>query len=314
MTVKMEKETNPVTVRTASGTSAIQPGAPQRPQPVVAVDGVLTDKTGAEVRKELGYNYGLFNMLQGKAATDKYGERAANGVYDIITRKKALEMGLKPPMPRLGPDDYPTFQGKAHQFFSDWVIRQAKYPEAARAGNIEGYVFVNFTVEPDGSISNISPGQTLPGNKVLTDEVLRVLKTAPRWDPPKNTNITESYTSGLQLTFKLPDQIGQEAPFVVVEEMPVYPGGDNELLKFIAENTEYPEAAKADSIQGRVTVRFVVNREGNAEGISILRGVHPLLDEEAVRVVSTLKGFKPGMQGGKIVPVWFSVPITFTLK
>ena len=86
-----------------------------------------------------------------------------------------------------------------------------------------------------------------------------------------------------------------------------------ELLKFITENTRYPEAAKAEGAEGRVIVRFVVNTEGGTEGISVIKGVHPLLDAEAARVVSLLSGFTPGYQGGKPVNVWYMVPITFTL-
>jgi TonB family protein len=108
-------------------------------------------------------------------------------------------------------------------------------------------------------------------------------------------------------------QIVKEEPFVVVEEMPMYPGGEGELLKFIAENTQYPEAAKAQKIEGKVVVRFIVNTEGDTEGMSVLKGVHPLLDAEAIRVVGMLSGFRPGMQGGKAVPVWYMVPINFAL-
>ncbi len=93
----------------------------------------------------------------------------------------------------------------------------------------------------------------------------------------------------------------------------MYPGGEMELLKFIAENTQYPEAAKAQKIQGKVIIRFIVNTEGNTEGITVLKGVDPMLDAEAVRVVSMLSGFKPGMQNGKAVPVWYMVPVNFTL-
>ena len=103
-------------------------------------------------------------------------------------------------------------------------------------------------------------------------------------------------------------------PFVVVEVMPMFPGGDAELLKFIASNTRYPEEAKVKNIQGRVIVRFCVTAEGAISLISVLKGVDPALDAEAVRVVSTLPSFRPGQQGGKAVPVWYMVPITFTLK
>lgn len=105
-----------------------------------------------------------------------------------------------------------------------------------------------------------------------------------------------------------------EVPFVVVEEMPMFPGGDVELLKYIGENTNYPQAAKEANLQGRVIVRFCVTAKGGVSQASILKGVSPELDEEALRVVSTLPTFKPGEQGGKPVPVWYMVPITFTLR
>jgi protein TonB len=106
----------------------------------------------------------------------------------------------------------------------------------------------------------------------------------------------------------------EAVPFVVVEEMPMYPGGDTELLKYIAEHTNYPEVAKENNIQGRVIVRFCVTSKGGVSQVSILKGVDPELDAEAIRVVNTLPTFKPGKQGGKPVPVWYMVPITFTLK
>ena len=106
----------------------------------------------------------------------------------------------------------------------------------------------------------------------------------------------------------------EATPFVVVEEMPAFPGGDVELLKYIAEHTTYPEVAKENNIQGRVIVRFCVTPKGGVSQVSVLKGVDPELDKEAIRVVNTLPTFKPGKQGGKPVPVWYMVPITFTLK
>ncbi|MDX9725587.1 MAG: TonB family protein [Bacteroidales bacterium] len=103
-------------------------------------------------------------------------------------------------------------------------------------------------------------------------------------------------------------------PFVVVEEMPMFPGGETELLTWIANNTQYPELAKENNIQGKVIVRFCVTSKGTVDRVSILKGVDPELDKEAIRVVQTLPAFKPGKQGGKPVPVWYMVPINFTLK
>ena len=96
--------------------------------------------------------------------------------------------------------------------------------------------------------------------------------------------------------------------------MPLFPGGDEALLKYIAQNTVYPENAKKNNIQGRVIVRFCVTAKGSINQISVLQGVDPELDAEAIRVTKTLPSFKPGRQGGRDVPVWYMIPITFTLK
>jgi TonB family protein len=105
-----------------------------------------------------------------------------------------------------------------------------------------------------------------------------------------------------------------EIPYVVVEEMPIFPGGDQALLKYISANTVYPEASKNKKIEGKVIVRFCVTAKGGVTLISILKSVSPEIDAEAIRVVQTLPTFKPGRQSGKDVPVWYMVPITFALK
>jgi len=106
----------------------------------------------------------------------------------------------------------------------------------------------------------------------------------------------------------------QEEPFVVVEEMPMFPGGESTLHTFINKNIKYPESAKTNKIQGKVIVRFCVTSIGGVDRISVLKGVNPELDAEAARVVGSLPAFKPGKQGGKPVPVWYMVPIDFSLK
>jgi len=110
------------------------------------------------------------------------------------------------------------------------------------------------------------------------------------------------------------EDVDAAEPFVVVEEMPMFPGGEPALLAFISEHTQYPEVAKENNIQGKVIVRFCVTSKGGVDKVEILKSVDPELDKEAIRVVKTLPAFKPGKQGGKPVPVWFMVPINFTLK
>jgi len=113
------------------------------------------------------------------------------------------------------------------------------------------------------------------------------------------------------------EEVQEEAPqevFVVVEEMPSFPGGDTELFRFIYDNIKYPELAKENNIQGKVILRFCVTYKGTVDQVSVVRGVDPSLDEEAIRVIKMLPLWKPGKQGGKPVNVWYSVPISFQLK
>jgi protein TonB len=110
------------------------------------------------------------------------------------------------------------------------------------------------------------------------------------------------------------EEIEETEPFTFVEEPPMFPGGNSALLKFIAENTVYPAEALENSIQGKVFIKFAVSADGSVKRLEITRSVHPLLDEEAKRVVSTLPKWKPGKQNGKPVPVWYSVPVTFEIR
>ena len=103
--------------------------------------------------------------------------------------------------------------------------------------------------------------------------------------------------------------------FEVVEQMPEFPdGGMSGLMQFLSKNIRYPVNAQKNGTQGRVTVQFVVNADGSISNIGIIRGVDPELDGEAVRVISTMPNWKPGMQKGKAVRVKYTVPVMFRLS
>lgn len=106
----------------------------------------------------------------------------------------------------------------------------------------------------------------------------------------------------------------EEQVFTVVEEMPEYPGGMSEFMKFIAKNIKYPADALQGKVEGRVIARFVVCKDGSISDIEIMRSVSPSLDAEAVRVLKLMPKWKPGRQRGRAVPVKFTVPVTFRLE
>jgi protein TonB len=128
--------------------------------------------------------------------------------------------------------------------------------------------------------------------------------------PSQSSELKDNRKVILEESVKDPD----EMPYVVVEEMPMFPGGDSTLLAYISHNTRYPETAKKNNIQGKVILRFCVTAKGTVDRVSVLRGVDPEIDAEAIRVASSLPAFKPGKQGGKPVSVWYMIPVSFTLK
>jgi protein TonB len=163
---------------------------------------------------------------------------------------------------------------------------------------------------PNSSVKQIAPG-TLSQNTSFENR--SELMPPPPPPPPPSTKTSES-KENVRVVKEESINESEIEPFVVVEEMPMFPGGDVALLKYISENTIYPETSKVQNIEGRVIIRFCVTEKGGISQISILKGVSPELDAEALRVVRTLPGFKPGMQSGKAVPVWYMVPITFALR
>ena len=101
--------------------------------------------------------------------------------------------------------------------------------------------------------------------------------------------------------------------FVIVEEMPSFPGGNEALFRFIYENIEYPRDALENAIEGNVVVRFCVTYQGKIEQAEVIRGIHPSLDAEAVRIINKLPAWNPGKQAGNPVNVWYTLRVQFQL-
>ena len=110
------------------------------------------------------------------------------------------------------------------------------------------------------------------------------------------------------------EEVEEQQIFQVVEEMPEFPGGMGECMKFLGKNIKYPQISQENGVQGRVIIQFVVNRDGSIVDAQVARGVDPYLDKEALRVVGLMPKWKPGKQRGKEVRVKYTLPVMFRLQ
>ena len=100
----------------------------------------------------------------------------------------------------------------------------------------------------------------------------------------------------------------------MVEQAPQFPGGPSELMTYLAKNIKYPVEAQKAGQQGRVICQFVITKEGKPADIKVVRGVSPVLDNEAVRVIKAMPAWTPGKQDGQAVNVRYTLPVTFRLQ
>ena len=138
------------------------------------------------------------------------------------------------------------------------------------------------------------------------------------------TIVTHAQTENGGTVLMAKDTITQSKPpkhveeknkvFYIVEQMPSFPGGTVQLMKWLAEHVQYPAGALKTSVQGRVIIAFVVERDGSITDVNVVRSVDPSLDKEAARVVRNMPKWIPGKQNGAPVRVKYNVPVTFRLQ
>jgi protein TonB len=149
--------------------------------------------------------------------------------------------------------------------------------------------------------------------KVVKDE--EVEEPPPTQEEVKEVQVSTVTQEGEKILDLPPDPVDPDAGkiFTVVEEMPSFPGGEEELFKYLAK-IKYPAIARENGISGRVYVTFVVDKDGKIKDVKKLRGIGGGCDEEAIRVVSAMPDWKPGRQNGRNVAVQYNLPVNFNLK
>ena len=159
----------------------------------------------------------------------------------------------------------------------------------------------------------VDDDQVKAEDEIKTQEELQQTETAfGQTDFDKGTddlNVVREHKEEIIVEEKKEEQV-----FTAVEQMPQFPGGEAELMKYISNNIKYPTMAMENNIQGRVVVQFVVTKTGKIGEVKVVRSKDPDLDKEAVRVVKSLPNFIPGKMNGQAVNVWYTLPITFKLQ
>jgi TonB family protein len=193
----------------------------------------------------------------------------------------------------------------------EYLGSNIKYPDQAKEEGIEGKVFVNFIVEKDGSIGETKVIRGIGGG--CDEEAVRVVSQMPDWIPGTQRGQSVRVSYNLPISFKLSDQ-EKDTIYNVVEVMPAFPGGNEALFSYLSKNIKYPENAKKEGINGRVFINFIIEKSGKVGEVKLLRGIGGGCDEEAMRVVSEMPNWKPGLQDGQPVRVSYNIPIKFALN
>ena len=225
-------------------------------------------------------------------------------------------------------EEMPQFPG-GEQAMMKYIAENVKYPEDAKEKNQSGRVFLSFVVEKDGRVDDVKVLKSVCES--VDKEAVRVVKAMPNWKPGKQKGKPVRVSYCLPITFKLnnsemeepvkksnvsradmtPDKNGV---YQICEEMPEFPGGEQAMFDFVANNVVYPQEARDKEIEGRVFVRFIVEKDGSVSDVKVAKGIGGGCDEEAVRVVKAMPKWKPGKQDGKPVRVNFTMPFFFKLQ
>ncbi|AEE51097.1 TonB family protein [Haliscomenobacter hydrossis] len=209
--------------------------------------------------------------------------------------------------------EYPGGSVELLRFLAQNIL----YPEVARKENIQGLVVVQFIIGKDGTIIDPHVVHGIGGG--ANEEALRVVKTMPKWKPGSQKGQAVNVQFNLPIRFMLDGGVIEkkaEAPkevFKVVEQMPSYPGGQGDLLKFLGTNINYPKAAKDAGIEGMVVIQYIIEKDGSISNAKVVKGIGAGCDEEALRVVNAMPNWVAGKQRGQAVPVQFNLPIRFKL-
>lgn len=201
---------------------------------------------------------------------------------------------------------------------NEFIYDNLSLPAGIKVKGTKPVVQVKFLVSNSGEIKYahiISPKRSK-----YDSEVLKMIKLMPNWIPASRKGKNISLYKTLSVDFNklgssgtLTIQPVDEKGFIGVEQMPSFPGGESEMMKFISTNLKYPVIAMENGIEGKVIVGFTVKKDGSISNALVLRGLDPSCDREALRVVRMMPKWIPAKQNGQPAEVSYSIPVRYKL-
>lgn len=224
-----------------------------------------------------------------------------------------------------GAGDAEAQQACTKQKLMAFMGQKLKYPAEAKKAGKEGMVVVEFKVQADGTVDDIKVLKS--AGYGMDEAAVAVVEAMPRWTPGKDEDGNAVATKlTLPFSFKLPSAPLEGEVFKVVEEMPRFPGCEEEtdaqarekcaqqlLLEFVYDKLEYPEEARQAGISGIVVAQFIIDKAGQVKNPKIVRSIGGGTDEAVLKVINKMPDWVPGKHRGRLVNVEFNLPIRFQL-
>ena len=281
--------------------------------PLYMVDGVETE---IDV---IPTNIGSVTFIYAEDAVKRYGEeRGRFGALEITTRTLQEMARETEDPPFIVAETMPLFEGGDLLKFRQWLQTQVRYPAEALKKQIEGRVVCSFVVERDGSVSNIMALQS--PDRLLTDEVRRVLANSPRWTPGMQKGKTVRVKYIVPVDFRLPEKneaatgagtpaaaktdspaAEEDAPVTLAETMPLFHSGDlTTFRQWLQTQIRYPAEALRKRIEGRIICSFDIERDGSVSNVQVLKTANISLYREVKRALEYPPRWIPGQNKGEV--------------
>jgi TonB family protein len=206
----------------------------------------------------------------------------------------------------------PVYPGGIAKFY-EYMKNEIKYPEVAKNNKIQGKVFLSFTVEKNGKLTNVVITRSL--SKETDAEAIRVIKNSPSWEPGllKGKPVRVKYN--INVNFNLSQSGADKKTMIKSGLTPEFPGGTEKLYSYLAKNIKYPKEAQKNNVQGKVFLEFNVEKNGTLTDIVVTRGLSKETDAEALRVMKAAPRWNPAIgTDGHPVKTKYRMTVNFTLS